>query len=116
MDEKKEPEIVSKYSSTPGALYAKLTNADWLIYAAAEIARILKKPQRDLIQTRVRLRYGIKEELLDLVRLEQIGRMRARMLYTNGIQKVSDISKNKEKVRLILGKDLSENIFKQIEG
>lgn len=115
MNEKKEPEIVSKYSSTPGALYAKLTNADWLIYASAEIARILKKSQHKLIETRVRLRYGIKDELLDLVRLEQIGRIRARTLYINGIQKVSDILKNREKVNALLGNEIAERIFKQLE-
>jgi helicase len=115
IEEKKEPEIVKKYASTPGALYSKLTNADWLVYASAEIARILKKSQHKLIETRVRLRYGIKEELLDLVRLEQIGRIRARALYMNGITKVSDISKNKEKVRSVLGKDIAERVFKQIE-
>jgi helicase len=115
MDEKREQDIIAKYSSTPGALYSKLTNADWLIYAASELARIGKVSQHDLIKARVRLRYGIKEELLDLVRLEQIGRMRARLLYNNGIEKVADISKNKEKVSLILGKDLSERIFKQID-
>jgi helicase len=115
IEEHKEPEIVKKYASTPGALYSKLTNADWLIYSSAEIARILKKSQHKLIQARVRLRYGIKEELLDLVRLEQIGRIRARNLYNNGIQKVSEIPTNKEKVRTILGKEVAERIFSQIE-
>jgi len=114
MDEQKEPEIVKKYSSTPGALYSKISNADWLIYASAELARILKKSQHDLIQARIRLRYGIKEELLDLVRLEQVGRVRARTLYNNGITKVVDISKNKEKVKSLLGNDVAERIFKQL--
>jgi helicase len=115
IDEQKEPEIVKKYSSTPGALYSKLTNADWLIYASAELARILKKSQYKLIQARVRLRYGIKEELLDLVRLEQVGRIRARMLFNNGIEKVADITKNRDKVRTILGKEVAERILKQLE-
>lgn len=115
IEEQKEPEIVKKYASTPGALYSKLTNADWLIYAAAELARITKTSQHELIQTRVRLRYGIKDELLDLVRLEQIGRIRARTLFMNGIHKVSDISKNREKVRGILGKDIAEKVFAQLE-
>ncbi len=115
MEEIKEPEIVRKYSSTPGALFTKLTNADWLIYSAAELARILKKPQHRLIEARIRLRYGIKEELLDLVRLEQIGRARARALYINGIKRVSDIPKNRERVRSVLGKEISEKVFSQIE-
>ncbi len=115
MDEQKEPDIVKKYSSTPGALYSKLNNADWLIYSSAEIARIRKKPQHQLIQARVRLRYGIKEELLDLVRLEQIGRVRARMLYNNGIKRVADISRNRERIRSLLGNEVAERILKQVE-
>ncbi|MGI0100232.1 MAG: DEAD/DEAH box helicase [Candidatus Micrarchaeaceae archaeon] len=115
MDEMKEPEIVRKYGSTPGALYSKLSNADWLIYSASEIARIIKAPNGRLIQTRVRLRYGIKEELLDLVRLEQIGRVRARMLYTNGIKRASDIMKNKEKVSSVLGAEVARKVFGQME-
>lgn len=115
MEEVREPEIVKKYSSTPGALYSKITNADWLIYSATEIAKILKKPQHSLIETRVRLRYGIKEELLDLVRLEQIGRVRARALYINGIRKVMDVLKSKEKVRSVLGNEMAERVFRQLE-
>ncbi len=115
MDEVKEFELARKYGSTPGAVYTKLTNADWLVYAASELARITRMPRQDLIQTRVRLRYGIKEELLDLVRLEQIGRVRARQLFSNGIEKVSDIQRNREKVVEILGEEIAERVFKQIE-
>ncbi len=115
MEEMKEPQIVAKYASTPGALYSKLSNADWLIYAAAEIARIIRKPQHGLIETRVRMRYGIRRELLDLVRLEQVGRARARALYINGIRKVSDIRENKDKVRSILGNEIAERILAQVE-
>ena len=115
MNEQREFELVKRYGSTPGVIYAKLQNADWLIYAAAELARITKMPRQDLIQARVRLRYGIKEELLDLVRLEQIGRVRARQLFSNGIEKVSDIPKHRERVKEILGPEIADKVFKQIE-
>ncbi len=115
MDEKREQEIMDKYSTTPGALYTKITNADWLLYASSEIARILRMPQRELMNIRVRMRYGIKEELLDLVRLEQIGRVRARALYINGIRKASEILPNREKVSSILGKEVAERVFAQLQ-
>ncbi len=114
-NELREPEIVKKYSSTPGALYTKLTNADWIIYSASELAGIIGLPKANIIKARVRLRYGIKEELLDLVRLEQIGRARARMLYVNGIKKASEITKNKEKVTSLLGKEVAQKVFDQLE-
>ncbi len=115
MNEQREFELVRKYGSTPGVIYTKLQNADWLIYAAAELARITKMPRQDLIQARVRLRYGIKEELLDLVRLEQIGRVRARQLFGAGIEKVSEIPKHRDKVKEILGPEIADKVFKQIE-
>ena len=62
---------------------------------------------------RVRLRYGIKEELMDLVRLSQIGRVRARLLYENGIRSVADIKADPARVRRILGKETAEMIFRE---
>jgi helicase len=114
IEEVKEPDLVKKYSTTPGGLYAKMTNADWLIYSATELAHLMHVPSRKLVETRVRLRYGIKEELLDLVRLEQIGRVRARMLYNNGIKGVQDIRDNREKVVRVLGKEVAGRVLEQL--
>jgi hypothetical protein len=54
--------------------------------------------------------------LLDLVRLEQIGRARARLLYSNGIKSVSDIRANREKVAGLLGKEIAGKVFEQLGG
>ena len=114
IEEMKEPEIVDKYSYTPGALYTKITNADWLIYSAIELSKILKRSSRSLIEMRVRLRYGIKDELLDLVRLQQIGRVRARTLYMNGIRSVADIRNNRSRVTSLLGREIAEKVLSQV--
>ncbi len=113
--EMREAEIVKKYSSTPGALYTKLTNADWIVYAASELAGIIRLPKANIVKARVRLRYGIKEELLDLVRLEQIGRARARLLFNSGIKKAQEIPKNREKVISLLGAEVAKKVFEQME-
>ncbi len=116
MDELDENSLVKKYATTPGALFSKLMNADWLMYSAVELAKASRKSAHSLIDTRVRLRYGIKEELLDLVRLEQIGRARARRLFNNGIKRVSDIRANREKVILLLGPEIAQKVFSQLGG
>ena len=116
MEERREDEIMAKYAVTPGFLYSKLTNADWIAYSAVELAKIIKVPTQKIIDLRVRLRYGIREELLDLVRLEQIGRARARLLYSNGIKSVSDIRENREKVSKLLGREISGKVFEQLGG
>ncbi len=115
ISEEDEDAIMKGYHTTPGAMYAKISNIDWLIYAAAEISRILKMPTHLLVETRVRLRYGIKDELLDLVRLEQIGRVRARKLFNNGIKTIEDIRKNPEKVSILLGREIAKKVYSQLE-
>ncbi len=114
VEEKSEESILLDYNMTPGALYAKVSNADWMLYSWIELSKLVHNPYRSLINTRVRLRYGIREELLDLVRLEQIGRVRARRLYDNGIKSVSDIRANVGKVERLLGKEVSKRILSQV--
>ena len=114
INEADESAIVKKYKTTPGVLYIKLSNADWLIYSAIEIAKIMHKSIHRLVETRVRIRYGIKEELLDLVRLEQVGRVRARRLYSNGIKSVQDIRANAELARSVLGNEVAKKVFMQL--
>jgi helicase len=114
MDENKEQDIVKKYRATPGEIYSKLSNADWMIYSAIELAKLSKKSVHDLINIRVRLRYGIKEELLDLVRLEQVGRVRARTMYINGIRTVADMRNNKDAVIRLFGKEIAGKILSQL--
>jgi helicase len=65
---------------------------------------------------RLRLKYGIKEELLDLVRLEQVGRVRARLMYNNGIKSVADLKKEGASriVEKLFGKEIAEKIMSQV--
>jgi helicase len=114
VEEKREQEIIKGYHTTPGEIFTKLNNADWMIYSAIELAKLLHKSVRGMVDMRVRLRYGIKEELLDLVRLEQIGRVRARMLFMNGIRTVPDIKKNPALVEKLLGKEIAKRVMDQI--
>jgi len=61
------------------------------------------------------LRYGVKEELLPLVRLENIGRIRARILFRNRIRDVKDL-KNADLSTLtqLLGEKVALSIKRQI--
>jgi helicase len=95
INELTEDQILSKFRVTPGELYTRLRNADWLLYASQELALLLgfKKLLKDLRKIRVRVKYGVKEELIPLVRLEQVGRVRARKLYDSGLKSISDLRK-----------------------
>ncbi|MGA3020687.1 MAG: DEAD/DEAH box helicase [Candidatus Micrarchaeales archaeon] len=111
-----EREIVRKYGTTPGSLFTKLNNADWLLYASSELSKLLHLKITKLLELRVRTKYGIRKELLDLIRLEQVGRVRARLMYDNGIERVSDLrlSGSAEKVESLFGKEIAKKILEQI--
>ncbi|MEK6874576.1 MAG: hypothetical protein AABX52_02395, partial [Nanoarchaeota archaeon] len=96
MDEQTEQHILETYDTRPGETRTKLDNATWLLYCLLEIGRVIgtnKKTIHEINKTRIRLKYGIKEEIIPLVKFKGIGRIRARKLYTNNIRSISDIKR-----------------------
>jgi len=117
--EKGEDEILDKYGMAPGGLYTKTTNADWLLYASYELALLLglKGSLKYLRKLRVRLKYGVKEELLPLIRLKDIGRVRARILWNAGLRRLSVIRKTPEsKLTSLLGPAIAKSLKKQLSS
>jgi helicase len=111
-----ERDIMSKYRTTPGALFTKITNADWLLYAGTELARLMRHNGVKMLEMRIRVKYGIRKELMDLIRLEQVGRVRARMMYERGIRKASDIRmpESQAAMKSMFGKEIAGRIIAQI--
>lgn len=114
--EKVEREIMKDYRTTPGALFAKVSNADWLLYAGMELAKLSRMNTVKLLEMRVRVKYGVRKELMDLIRLEQVGRVRARMMFNNGIKKAYDIRKPESQaaIRTMFGKEIANTIITQV--
>ncbi len=114
--ERGEREIISQYKTTPGALFSKISNADWLLFASSEIAKILRYNSLKFLEMRIRIKYGIKKELMDLIRLEQVGRVRARMMFNRGIKKANDIRRpeNQNTITEMFGKEIAGKIISQM--
>jgi helicase len=76
-----------------GDVHRYVQTAEWLAYSASEIARVVNATQHIpfFYNLRSRLKYGVHRELLDLVRLRGIGRIRGRMLYANRLRNQSDL-------------------------
>ncbi len=89
-----EEKIVNHFGIGPGDLRTLVELADWLLYSSREIARIagFKEAGEDIAVTRTRTHYGVKEELLPLVGLRGIGRVRARGLFEAGFKNLEDIA------------------------
>jgi helicase len=78
-------QITERFGIGAGDLRTRVEDADWLLFGASRLASAfaprLVRPLDDLA---LRVRYGVNEELLDLVRLRGIGRARGRLLYQAG--------------------------------
>ncbi len=117
VNEQDEEFLLEEYNIRPGEVRKKLEIADWLLYATEEICKIMHYQSliKEIVKIRLRLRYGVKEELLPLVRLENIGRVRARLLFRNRLRDIKDI-KNADLSTLtqILGEKIALSVKKQL--
>ena len=93
ISETEEDVILDRMGIGPGDIRARVDSMDWLTYAMIEIA-VLFKPEvvKRLRRLLTRIRYGVREELIELVSLRGVGRARARTLYNNGIKGKKDIA------------------------
>ncbi len=117
MEEKDEQYLLEKFDIRPGEVRVKLQIAEWLLYSASELARLMRfQPVISHInRTRFRLRYGVKEELLTLLKLQGIGRVRARRLYDNRIRDIADVKKaDVATLAQILGRAVATDLKRQI--
>ncbi len=94
INEVSEDEIISKLGVGAGDLRNIVETCSWLIYSASKICEVcgLRHHSTQLRILSERVRYGVKDELLDLVRIKGIGRVRARILFNYGIKSLKDLA------------------------
>ncbi|MEM2679497.1 MAG: ATP-dependent DNA helicase [Candidatus Hadarchaeales archaeon] len=120
VEEEREDDIHEKFGVGAGDIRRMAETAEWLLYSSHQIAKLFKvkpalNPLRKLTE---RIRYGVKEELLELVQLEGIGRVRARSLFSGGFKTLKDIAKASEAELASLpyiGKEIARSIKRQVE-
>ena len=92
IEEMDEDTITDTMGIGPGDIRSKIDMMDWIIYAMSEIAYMFNPSAIKKIRPLMtRVRYGVKEELIDLVAFRGVGRNRARILFNHGIKSRSDI-------------------------
>ena len=94
-DELGEDVIMERRGVSPGELHARLERMDWMLYSAQELALLLghKELLNQIRKARLRVKHGIREELLPFIRLKGIGRVRARKLWSSNIRSIADLRK-----------------------
>jgi helicase len=87
-----EDRIAERYDVGPGDIRGKVETADWLLHAAERLAGELDVECATAVrEARKRVEYGVREELLDLAGVRNVGRKRARRLYEAGIESRADL-------------------------
>ncbi|HEX9907431.1 MAG TPA: DEAD/DEAH box helicase [Thermoplasmata archaeon] len=92
MSEVPENSIAEAFGVGPGDIRNRVDVAEWLIHASARLAEIFNREAVGaLTELRARAHYGIRPELLELVKLRGIGRIRARTLFDRGYRTLEDL-------------------------
>ena len=120
INEVSEDEIVRKFNVGPGDIRNRVETAEWITYSMLELARLFRCPYSNNIEDIVtRIRYGVKRDLLNLIQLEQIGRVRARALLLAGFHTIEEL-RGVEVGRLSLiptiGPKIAKNIVSQVKN
>lgn len=115
-DELPDAKICERYSVGPGDLYGMVENVNWLLHATVELSRMFAVSLHAMVKDyEICMKNGIRRELLPLVKLRGIGRVRARRLFNNSITSPDALSAaGIENVTKILGRGIAEQIFAQL--
>jgi len=121
IDEMSEETLLEKFNAQPGDLYRTIENAKWLLHATHELTALLGKKEilplaSELVE---RTTKGVRKELLPIVRLEGIGRVRGRIIYNAGFKTIENIKHAtlEELTNLpLVGPRLAKRIKEQVGG
>ncbi len=94
IEELPEDKLMERFSVQPGDLYRTIENAKWLLHATEELSPVVAKNKEvtslgvELVE---RVSKGIKRELMPIVALEGVGRVRGRIIFNAGYQTIEDL-------------------------
>ncbi|MCK4718237.1 MAG: DEAD/DEAH box helicase [Thermoplasmata archaeon] len=92
IEEMGEEELSKRYAVGPGDIRNRVETARWLLHAMEAMAGLFNHSVSSPIRAVARrMGYGVKEELLDLVRIRNVGRKRARTLWKAGYTTASSV-------------------------
>jgi helicase len=122
IEELPEEKIIERFNVQPGDLYRTIETAKWLLHATDELSPVVAKNKEvsalshELVE---RVSKGIKRELLPIVQLEGVGRVRGRVIFNAGYQTIADLKRAsiEELTNLpTVGPRLAKKIKEQVGG
>ena len=92
IEETPEEHLLKRYSTTPGDIRAKVETAEWILYAMSELSELISPKNTKMItELQIRVNNGVRKELLPLLEIDSVGRVRARSLFNAGFTSQSSI-------------------------
>jgi len=109
--------ICERYSVGPGDIFNLVESINWLMHASGRLAGMfIPRYAREVREFEICMKHGVRRELLPLVRLRHIGRVRARSLFNNGITSPVELKMaDPGKIAAILGRGVAAQVLRQIE-
>ena len=96
VEETPEEHLMKRYSTTPGDIRAKVETAGWILYSMSELSELLSPNTTKMVaELEIRIANGVRKELLPLLEIDSIGRVRARSLFNAGFTSQSSIREAK---------------------
>jgi helicase len=121
INETSEDGILEVHKVEPGDILRMVDTSKWLLHATHELAELFG--HRDLLkptyELQVRCAKGVKTELVPLVELEGIGRVRARALFNAGYPTIDDLKRASVTDLMtvpLIGPSLAKKIKEQVGG
>ena len=115
--EVREELISDRYRIGPGDIRRSAETAEWLMHSMAELSKHLDLGVTfKAEQLAERIHYGAGQDLLALLNLKGIGRVRARKLHISGITSIEKLkAADPVEVSRLLGPKIAEKVFSQLK-
>lgn len=117
-DEFSEGMIEERYGIGAGDLYNIVDSGKWLLHGTERLVSVEMPEMSQVVKTlSVRVHHGVKPELLPLVALRNIGRVRARSLYNAGYSDPEAVANaGLPRIARIIGEGIARQIIDEITG
>jgi len=114
INEVPEDSIVERYNIWPADIRNRVEIADWLSHSLYEISKVFGKARTDLRILNYRISNGVREDIIPLTFVPNVGRVRARRLMINGYDLSKLANANPADIQKIagFGEKISENIIR----
>lgn len=108
-------DLTSRFQIGEGDVHAITEIAEWLMHSTSRLADYLEIGSKMPEIMEKRIHYGAGAELMELVMIPGVGRVRARKLYKNGFRDIEKLKKADQKqLEKLMGQKTARSILKAI--